>query len=146
MHSLKHKSITAAMALLGVVVAISVRGDSGSLSISNASVTVAGSSSTILEFAISRSGDTSYDTFVQCQAQDGTAIAGAGTDYAAALEKIVIPVTVAGNAASQGIKLSRCYCPVARAQAGASCRASPHNRPLLQRNAEIEIGYAVINA
>jgi hypothetical protein len=101
---LKHKSLTASTVLLAVGIALSVWGDPTTLSISSGSVTVTSSSPTTLNFPISRSGDTSYDAFVQFQTQDGTAIAG--TDYAAAMGSIVIPagalgatipVTVAGN-------------------------------------------------
>ncbi|MGA7620669.1 FG-GAP-like repeat-containing protein, partial [Candidatus Binatus sp.] len=101
---MKHKSLTATMLLLGVAIALSVWGDPTTLSISNASVTVTSSSSTTLDFPISRSGDTSFDAFVQYQTQDGTAIAG--TDYTAAIGSLVIPagttsatipVTVAGS-------------------------------------------------
>ncbi len=61
---MKHKSLTATMLLLGVGIALSVWGDPTTLSISNASVTVTSSSSTTLDFPISRSGDTSYDDLV----------------------------------------------------------------------------------
>jgi len=66
----------AAMVLLGLAIALSAWGDPTTLTISNASVTVTSSSSTTLNFPISRSGDTSYDAFVQYQTQDGTAVAG----------------------------------------------------------------------
>ncbi len=100
----KHKSLTATMVLLGGAIAFSVWADPTALSISNAGVTVTGSSSTTLDFPISRSGDISYDAFVQYQTQDGTALAG--TDYTSAMGSIVIPagktsatipVTVAGG-------------------------------------------------
>ncbi len=92
------------MVLLGLSLSLSVWGDPSTLAISNASVTVTGSSSTTLHFPISRGGDTSYDAFVQFQTQNGTAIAG--TDYTAASGSLVIPagttsttipVTVAGR-------------------------------------------------
>ena len=92
------------MVLLGVALALSVWGDSTTLTISNGSVTVTGSSPTTLDFPIARSGDTSYDAFVQFQTKDGTALAG--TDYTAASGSLVIPagttsttipVTVAGS-------------------------------------------------
>src|SRR5271167_284561 len=104
---MKHKSLTATTVLLGVAIALSVWGDPTTLSISNASVTVTSSSSTILNFPISRSGDTSYDAFVQYQTVDGTALAG--TDYTAAMGSLVIPagmtsamipVTVAGSSSN----------------------------------------------
>ena len=94
----------AAMALCGVVIALSVWGDITTMAISNGSVTVTSSSSTTLDFPISRAGDTSYDAFLQYQTQDGTALAG--TDYTAASGSIVIPagstigsipVTVSGS-------------------------------------------------
>ena len=97
-------SITFGFGALLVLVALSVWGDPSTLTISNASVTVTGNSSTTLDFPISRGGDTSYDAFVQYQTQDGTAIAG--TDYTAASGSLVIPagststtipVTVAGS-------------------------------------------------
>src|ERR1019366_890758 len=95
------------MVLFGVGIALSVWGDPTTLTISNASVTVTSSSSTTLDFPISRGGDTSYDAFVQYQTQDGTAIAG--TDYTAAIGSLVIPagatsatipVTVAGSSSN----------------------------------------------
>ena len=64
------------MVLFAVGIALSVWGDPTTLSISNANVSVTSSSSTTLNFPISRSGDTSYDAFVQYQTQDGTAVAG----------------------------------------------------------------------
>jgi hypothetical protein len=88
--------------------AISVWGDPTTLNISDASVTVTSSSSTTLNFPISRGGDTSYDAFVQYQTQDGSAVAG--TDYTAAMGSLVIPagatsaiipVTIAGSNNSQ---------------------------------------------
>ena len=99
------------MVLLAVGIALSVWGDPTSISISSGSVTVTGPSSTTLHFPIARSGDTSYDAFVQYQTQDGTAIAG--TDYTAAMGSLVIPagatsatipVTVAGSNISQADK------------------------------------------
>jgi hypothetical protein len=103
----KHKSLLASMVVLGVALAISVWGDSTSLSISNGSATVTSGSSTILNFPITRAGDTSYDAFLQYQTLDGTALAG--TDYTAAMGSIVIPagitsatipVTVAGSSSN----------------------------------------------
>jgi hypothetical protein len=85
----KHKSLTATIVLLGLGLALSVWGDPTTLTISNGSVTVTSSSSATLDFPISRSGDTSYDAFVQFQTMDGTALAG--TDYTAAMGSIVIP-------------------------------------------------------
>src|SRR5260370_28008181 len=75
------------MVLLGLAIALSAWGDPTTLTISNASVTVTSSSSTTLNFPISRGGDTSYDAFVQYQTQDGTAVAG--TDYTAASGSLV---------------------------------------------------------
>jgi len=75
----KRLSPIAAMVLFGLAISLSVWGDTSTLTISNASVTVTSSASTTLDFPISRGGDTSYDAFVQYQTQDGTAIAG--TDY-----------------------------------------------------------------
>ena len=104
---MKHKSLTATMVLLGLAIALSVWGDPTTLTISNASVTVTSSSSTTLDFPISRGGDTSYDAFVQYQTLNGTAIAG--TDYTAAIGSLVIPagttsakipVTVAGSSSN----------------------------------------------
>jgi len=92
------------MVLLGLAISLSVWGDPTTLTISNGSVTVTSSSSTTLDFPISRGPDTSYDAFVQYQTQDGTALAG--TDYTAASGSIIIPagttsatipVTVAGS-------------------------------------------------
>ncbi len=101
---MKHKSLTASIVLLAVGIALSVWGDATTLNISNGGVTVTSSSSTILNFPITRAGDTSYDAFLQYQTLDGTALAG--TDYTAAMGSIVIPagmtsatipVTVAGS-------------------------------------------------
>ena len=95
------------MVLLSVAVALSVWGDATTLSISNGSVTVTSNSPTTLNFPIARSGDTSYDAFIQFQTQNGTALAG--TDYTAASGSIVIPagasvatipVAVAGSSSS----------------------------------------------
>jgi trimeric autotransporter adhesin len=92
------------MVLLGLSVSLSVWGDPTTLAISNAKVAVTSSSSTTLDFPISRGGDTSYDAFIQYQTKNGTAIAG--TDYTAANGSLVIPagttsttipVTVAGR-------------------------------------------------
>ncbi len=108
---MKHKSLTATIALIGVVLAISVWGDSTTLSISNGSVTITNSSSKTLNFPIARSGDTSYDAFLQFQTVNGTAVAG--TNYTAAMGSLVIPagatsamipVTVAGHVGSQADK------------------------------------------
>ena len=92
------------MVLLAVGIALSVWGDSTTMSISNGSDTVTSRSSTTLNFPITRSGDASYDAFLQYQTEDGTAIAG--TDYTAAMGSLLIPagttsstipVTVAGS-------------------------------------------------
>ncbi len=65
------------------------------------------SSPTTLNFPIARTGDTSYDAFVQYQTENRTAIAG--TDYTAAIGSLVIPagmtsatipVTVAGSSSN----------------------------------------------
>jgi hypothetical protein len=103
--------LTAAMLVLAVGIAFSVWGDSTTLSISNGTDTVTGSSSSILNFPISRGGDTTYDAFLQYQTLDGTAIAG--TDYTAAIGSLIIPagmssgtipVTVAGSMVNQASK------------------------------------------
>ena len=86
---MKHKSLTALIAMLGVALAISVWGDSTTLGISGASVTVTSLAPTTLNFPISRGGDTSYDSFVQFQTVDGTAVGG--IDYTAASGSVVIP-------------------------------------------------------
>ena len=85
---MKHRSLTVSMVVLAVGIALSVWGDSTTLTISSANITVTRPATT-LNFPISRSGDTSYDAFFQYQTQDGTAIAG--TDYTAASGSIVIP-------------------------------------------------------
>ena len=99
-----HFGLIAAIVLLGLSLSLAVWGDPSTLAISNASVTVTGSSSTTLHFPIARGGDTSYDAFIQFQTKNGTAIAG--TDYTAASGSLVIPagttsttipVTVAGR-------------------------------------------------
>jgi hypothetical protein len=104
----KHKSLTVSMVVLGVALALTVWGDSTTLSIANGSDTVTGNSPSVLNFPISRSGDTSYDAFLQYQTVDGTAVAG--TDYTAASGSIVIPagalgatipVTIAGSSTLQ---------------------------------------------
>ena len=86
--SVKHKSVAAAM-LLVVASALSVWGDPTALSISDGSVTIVGSTSNTLNFPISRTGDTSYDAFIQYQTQDGTAVGG--VDYAGGSGSVVIP-------------------------------------------------------
>src|SRR5208282_486092 len=99
------------MVLLAVGIALSVWGDPTTLTISNGSVTVTSSSSTTLDFPIARTGDTSYDAFVQYHTENGTAIAG--TDYTAASGSLVIPagatsakipVTVAGSTSNPASK------------------------------------------
>src|SRR5271170_3353312 len=101
----------AAMVLFGLAISLSVWGDSTTLTISSATVTVTSSSPTTLEFPVERGGDTGYDAFFQYQTQDGTAIAG--TDYTAASGSIVIPagatsstipVTVAGSTSNSANK------------------------------------------
>ena len=72
------------MVLLAVGIALSVWADPTALTISNGSVTVTSNSASTLDFPISRSGDTSYDAFVQYQTQDGTEVATA--DNASTLE------------------------------------------------------------
>src|SRR5277367_2736445 len=108
---LSRLSISAGLGAVLVLVALSVWGDPTTLTISNASATVTSSSSTTLDFPISRGPDTSYDAFVQYQTKDGTAIAG--TDYTAASGSLVIaagttsatiPVTVAGSTSNPADK------------------------------------------
>ncbi len=103
--------LTGATLFLGLAISLSVWGDSTTMTISNGSVTVTSSSSTTLNFPISRGPDTSYDAFVQFQTQDGTAIAG--TDYTAAMGSLIIPagtssamipVTVAGSSSNPADK------------------------------------------
>src|SRR5277367_1629671 len=108
---LSRLSISAGLGAVLVLVALSVWGDPTTLTISNASATVTSSSSTTLDFPISRGPDTSYDAFVQYQTEDGTALAG--TDYTAASGSLVIaagttsatiPVTVAGSTSNPADK------------------------------------------
>ena len=115
-----------------VLVALSVWGDPTTLTISNASATVTSSSSTTLDFPISRGPDTSYDAFVQYQTKDGTAIAG--TDYTAASGSLVIaagttsatiPVTVAGSTSNPADKTFQMLLLGGGGAGGASRRASP---------------------
>ncbi|MGA7618366.1 FG-GAP-like repeat-containing protein [Candidatus Binatus sp.] len=96
---MKHKSLTATMVLLAVGIALSVWADPTALTTSNGSVTVTSNSASTLDFPISRSGDTSYDAFVQYQTQDGTALAG--IDYTAASGSIVIPAGTTSFATQQ---------------------------------------------
>ena len=99
------------MALVGVLLPLWAVADPTALTISSASVTVKGSSSTTLNFPISLPSAASYDTFLQYQTVDGTAVAG--TDYTAASGSVLIPagrtsatipVTVAGSATTQADK------------------------------------------
>jgi hypothetical protein len=101
---MKRKGLTASMVILAMGIAISVWGDSTTLTISNGSDTVTSPASTTLNFPISRTGDTSYDAFLQFQTVDGTAVAG--VDYTAASGSLLIPagqssamipVTIAGR-------------------------------------------------
>ena len=62
---MKRKGLAASMVILATGIAISVWGDSTTLSISNGSVTMTSSSPTTLNFPISRSGDANYDAFLQ---------------------------------------------------------------------------------
>ena len=86
---MRHKGLTASIVVLAVGIAISVWGDSTTLNITGGTDTVTSPASSTLNFPISRSGDTSYDAFLQYQTVDGTAIAG--VDYTAASGSVVIP-------------------------------------------------------
>lgn len=97
--------ITIALALIVPLVALA---DSTTLTISGGSATVTGPSSTVLNFPITRSGDTSFDAFVQFQTQDGSAVGG--VDYTPASGSLVIPanqssasipVTILGQSANK---------------------------------------------
>ncbi len=134
---LSRLSISAGLGAVLVLVALSVWGDPTTLTISNASTTVTSSSSTTLDFPISRGPDTSYDAFVQYQTEDGTALAG--TDYTAASGSLVIaagttsatiPVTVAGSSSNPPDKTFQMLLLGGGGAGGASRRASLPSRPL----------------
>jgi hypothetical protein len=97
-------ALWAAMALLGLALALVAWGDATTLSISSASVTITGPAPATLNFPIVRGGDASFDASVTYQTANGTALAG--TDYTAASGSLLIPsgiisaqipVTVAGR-------------------------------------------------
>jgi hypothetical protein len=77
----------------GVIAGLVVIAGALALTISEAGVTVTGPASTRLDFPISRSGDTTYDAFVECPTLDGTVLAA--TPYTAALGSLVIPARAA---------------------------------------------------
>ena len=77
------------MALLGLGIALSVWGDSTGLNISDGMATLIDNTTGTLDFPISRTGDTTYDAFLQFQTEDGTAVAG--VNYTATSGSIVIP-------------------------------------------------------
>ncbi len=100
----KHKGLAVSMVVLAVGIALSVWGDSTMLGITGGADTVTSPASSTLSFPITRSGDTSYDAFLQYQTVDGTAVAG--VDYTAASGSVLIPagqssamipVTIAGH-------------------------------------------------
>ena len=133
---LSRLSISAGLGAVLVLVALSVWGDPTTLTISNASTTVTSTSSTTLDFPISRGPDTSYDAFVQYQTEDGTAIAG--TDYTAASGSLVIaagttsatiPVTVAGSTSNPPDKTFQMLLLGGGGAGGASRPASLPSRP-----------------
>jgi hypothetical protein len=132
---MKHKSLAATMAVFALGIALSVWGDPTTLSISNGSVTVTNPSSTILNFPISRTGDTTYDAFLQYQTVDGTAIAG--IDYTSASGSIVIPagatsatipVTVSGSNINRPDKTFQMQVLGGGVRRGLSIPASPRSR------------------
>jgi trimeric autotransporter adhesin len=93
------------LAALLVLLPLLAFGDASTATISGGSATVTSSSSTTLNFPVVRSGDLSYDAFLQYQTLDGTAVAG--TNYTAASGSVVIPagtssatipVTILGSA------------------------------------------------
>ena len=77
------------------------------ISVSDNTITVTGSGSSTLNFAVSRTGDTSEAAYLSYQTADGTALAG--TDYTAASGTLLIPagsgsetipVTIAGSSSN----------------------------------------------
>src|SRR5271156_5612733 len=85
----RRNSLIAGIVLLVVCVSLFALGDSTTLALSGNSVTVTSASSTTLDFPITRTGDTTFDAFVQYQTADGTAVAG--VNYTAANGSVVIP-------------------------------------------------------
>ena len=103
-YGLKRLAISVGLGALLLLAPLFALGDSSTLTIASASVTVTGSAPATLNFPVARTADLSYDAFVQYQTQDGTAVAG--TDYTAASGSVVIgaaqssatiAVTVAGS-------------------------------------------------
>ena len=86
---IKHKGLVVVAALLAICVPLFALGAISNLTLSNGTATVTGPSSTTLNFPIARSGDTSFDAYLQYQTQDGTAVAG--VNYTPASGSIVIP-------------------------------------------------------
>ncbi|MGO9607330.1 MAG: FG-GAP-like repeat-containing protein [Candidatus Binataceae bacterium] len=91
----RHASLVAAVVLMVVGAPLLALGDPTTLTISGGSDTVTSPSSTTLNFPITRSGDTTFDAFVQYQTQDGTAVAG--VNYTAASGSIVIPANASST-------------------------------------------------
>ncbi|MGO9450712.1 MAG: FG-GAP-like repeat-containing protein [Candidatus Binataceae bacterium] len=104
----KRNSLVAGIVLLVVGIPLFALGDSSTLTLSGNSVTVTSTSSTTLDFPITRTGDTTFDAFVQYQTTDGTAVGG--VNYTAANGSVVIPagessamipVTILGSSSLQ---------------------------------------------
>ncbi len=96
------------LAALLVLLPLLAFGAASTLTISGGSATVTSSSSTTLNFPVVRSGEPSFDAFLQYQTLDGTAVAG--TNYTAASGSVVIPagtssatipVTILGSTTNQ---------------------------------------------
>lgn len=73
--------------LMGVGIALSALADITTLSIADSSVTAG--SATTMDFAVTRSGDSSYDVYLDYQTQNGSAVAG--TDYTDTSGHLLIP-------------------------------------------------------
>ncbi|WP_299697540.1 FG-GAP-like repeat-containing protein [Hydrocarboniphaga sp.] len=74
---------------LGLFCTLSALADSTMLTAGDTSATVTGSSAESMDFAITRSGDLSYDAYLAYQTADDTAVAG--SDYTASSGTVLIP-------------------------------------------------------
>lgn len=90
----------------GALFAFGVLGDTTSMTVGDAAATVVDGSPVVINFPVTRTGDTSYDAWVAYDTVDGSAIGG--TDFSAAAGSVkvpagattaMVPVTVAGSTA-----------------------------------------------
>ena len=81
--------VVAIVLLVGLAFAGLVLADPSAVTVSGSTATVTGPSTTILNFPVTRTGDTSFDGFVQYQTMDGSAVGE--INYSPAAESLLIP-------------------------------------------------------